>query len=171
VSRLDSHICQKIAQRDSIDLAARHLAGAEGVIAEFGLGNGRSYSHLLERFPGYPVFCFDRRDGSHPQSRPPADRFIGGEFADVLADPAVQTRFAGQVILLHLDLGSGGPEDEVVPEFVVSRTHGWLRPRAFVLSDQDLTLEPAWRLDRVDTRGEARYAERYHVYRRAAQAR
>jgi hypothetical protein len=166
MSRLDSHICQKIAQRDAIDLAARRLAGVEGVIAEFGLGNGRSYSHLVERFPGHEVFCFDRRDGSHPQSRPPADHFIAGEFGDVLGGDAVHARFAGRVILLHLDLGCGGPEDDVVPEFVLSRVHGWLRPGAFVLSDQDLTLEPAWGLERVDTRADVRYAERYHVYRR-----
>jgi len=37
MSRLDSHIRQKIAQRDSINLAAQWLAGAHGVILEFGL--------------------------------------------------------------------------------------------------------------------------------------
>jgi hypothetical protein len=39
-----------------------------------------------------------------------------------------------------------------------------------VLSDQDLTLAPAWRLARVDTRGEVEHAERYHVYRRTDEA-
>jgi len=168
MSRLDSHIRQKIAQRDTIDLAARWLAGEEGVIAEFGLGTGRSYSHLVERFPGREVFCFDRRDVTHPRSRPPADHFYVGELADVLAEPAVHARLAGRVLLLHLDLGSGGPEDDEVPEFVLSRVHGWLRPRALVLSDQDLTLEPSWRLERVDTSEPVQHAERYHVYRRRA---
>jgi len=166
MSRLDSHIRQKIAQRDTIDLAARWLAGEEGVIVEFGLATGRSYSHLVERFPGREVFCFDRRDVTHPRSRPPADRFYVGELVDVLAGPAVHARLTGRVILLHLDLGSGGPEDDEVPEFVLRRVHGWLRPRALVLSDQDLTLEPPWRLERVDTSGPVQHAERYHVYRR-----
>jgi SAM-dependent methyltransferase len=166
VSRLDSHIRQKIAQRDSIDLAAHWLGAAAGWVVEFGLGTGRSYSHLLERFPGREVFCFDRRDVTHPRSRPPADRLFLGEFARLLADAALHDRFAGRVILLHLDLGSGGPEDDAVPEAVVESVHGWLRPGAVVLSDQDLALQPHWRLDRADTTGAVAHAERYFVYRR-----
>jgi hypothetical protein len=166
MSRLDSHIRQKLAQRDAIDLAARWLEGQAGWIAEFGLGTGRSYSHLLERFPGREVFCFDRRDFAHPRSHPPADHFILGELAEVLADPALHRRFADRVMLLHLDLGSGGPEDETLPEEVVGAVHGWLRPGAVVLSDQDVTLEPAWRLTRMDTTGLVAHAERYSVYRR-----
>jgi hypothetical protein len=37
-----------------------------------------------------------------------------------------------------------------------------------VLSDQDLTLEPAWQLERVDTTGQVEHADRYYVYRRRA---
>jgi len=168
MSRIDSHIRQKIAQRDSINLAARWLAGEEGVIVEFGLSTGRSYSHFTERFPGREIFCFDRRDMTHPRSRPPADHLYLGEFTDVLADPTVHARFAGRVILAHIDIGSGGPEDDVVPELVMDRIHPWLKPRALVLSDQDLTLEPGWQLERVDTTGLVEYAERYYVYRRRA---
>lgn len=168
VSRLDSHIRQKIAQRDAINLAARWLRDEPGLVVEFGLGTGRSYSHLVERFPGREIFCFDRRDVAHPRSRPPADRFILGEFPEVLARAELHLRFHGRVILLHLDVGSGGPDDEVLPELIVGRTHPWLRPRALVLSDQELTLEPAWRLRPVDTRGHVRYAHRYFLYRREA---
>jgi len=166
MSRLDSHIRQKIAQRDSLNLAAEWLRGVAGVIVEFGLGAGRSYSHLVERFPGCEVFCFDRGEKAQVLCRPPADHLCVGEFTDLLADPAVLARFAGRVVLMHLDVGSGGPEDEYVPEFVVGRTHSWLVPGALVLSDQDVTLEPAWGLERVDTAGRVEYAERYHVYRR-----
>lgn len=166
MSRLDSHIHQKIAQRDSINLAARWLAGEEGVIVEFGLSTGRSYSHLLERFPGREILCFDRLDKTHPRSRPPADHLYLGEFTEVLADPTVHARFAGRVILAHIDIGSGGPEDDEVPELLMDRIHRWLKPRALVLSDQDLTLEPAWRLEGVDTTGLVEHADRYYVYRR-----
>ncbi len=166
MSRLDSHIRQKIAQRDSINLAARWLASEPGVVVEFGLGSGRSYSHLTERFAGHEVFCFDRRDATHPASRPPADHFYRGELATILADPTVHARFTAQVILAHLDLGTGGPEDDVLPEFVIGRIHAWLRARAVVLSDLDLTLDRAWRLERVDTTGQVEHADRYFVYRR-----
>jgi len=166
MSRLDSHIGQKIAQRDAINLAARWLQGLDGLIVEFGLGTGRSYSHLRERFPRHEVFCFDRCDVTHPRSRPPADHLVLGELADTLRDAALQARFAGRVILVHLDLGVGGPEDETVPELVMGATHRWLKPDALVLSDQDLTLEPAWQLARVDTTGDVQHADRYYVYRR-----
>jgi hypothetical protein len=168
MSRLDSHISQKIAQRDSIDLAARWLAEQDGLIVEFGLGNGRSYSHLVERFPGRDIFCVDRRLAAHPRSQPPPDRVILGEFDAILADPAVHARFLGRVMLLHLDVGSGGPADEWLPELVVERAHGWLLPGAVVLSDLDVTLQPAWGLEAVDTTGLVAHAHRYHVYRRRA---
>ena len=61
MSQLDLHIEQKIAQRDSIDLAARRLAGRPGWVIEFGLGRGRSYAHLVERFPDREIYCFDFR--------------------------------------------------------------------------------------------------------------
>lgn len=166
MSRLDSHIRQKIAQRDSIDLAPRWLAGVPGIVVEFGLGTGRSYSHLVERFPDREVFCFDRRDVAHPRSRPPADHFFVGELADVLTDSGLHARLARRVALAHLDLGGGGPEDERLPAFVLARIHEWLLPGALVLSDQELALEPAWRLARVDTAGQVEHAKRYHVYRR-----
>lgn len=168
MSRLDSHIHQKIAQRDSINLAARWLGEEEGVIVEFGLSTGRSFTHLRERFPGREIFCFDRLDKSLPQSHPPAGHLFLGEFTDLLADPAVHARFAGRVILAHIDIGCGGPEDDVMPEFVMDRTHRWLKPGAIVLSDQDLTLAPAWQLERLDTTGEVQHADRYYCYRRRA---
>ncbi|HEV8308264.1 MAG TPA: class I SAM-dependent methyltransferase [Methylomirabilota bacterium] len=166
MSRLDSHIRQSIAKRDSINLAASWLTGADGVLVEFGLGTGRSYSHLRERFPGREVFCFDRRDVCHPRSRPPADHLYLGEFDAVLADTALHCRFTGRVILAHLDVGRGDSEDERLPEFVLAHIHPWLTPGAVVLSDQDLSLERGWRLLRVDTTGAVEHADRYYVYRR-----
>jgi len=105
---------------------------------------------------------------THPRSRPPADHLYLGEFAHVLGAPAVHVRFTGRVILAHLDVGSGGPEDDELPELIMDRIHPWLKPRALVLSDLDLTLEPAWRLERVDTTGQVEHADRYYVYRRRA---
>jgi hypothetical protein len=165
VSRLDSHIRQKLAQRDAIDLAARWLGDRPGVIVEVGLGTGRSYSHLRERFPGREIVCFDRRDVCHPRCRPPADCLILGELTQVLRDPRVHARLDRRVMLLHLDLGSGGPEDETLPELVLALAHRWLVDGAIVLSDQDLSLQPEWRLARPDTTDDVQHADRYFVYR------
>jgi hypothetical protein len=162
MSRLDFHIAQKIAQRDSIDLAAARLAGREGVVVEFGLGKGRSYSHLRERFPDREVFCFDRQDATPPGAGPPADHLFLGEFADVLRDAALHARFAGRVILAHLDLATGDSADTRVHHLVLDRIHGWLAPAALVLSDRPLPLDPAWRLDRLDAPGAG--VDRFYRY-------
>lgn len=168
MSRLDFHIEQKIAQRDAINFAARRLAGRDGLIVEFGLGKGRSYSHVRERFPGHEIFCFDRKDATHPGWGPPADRLYLGELAAVLRDPAVHARFAGRVILAHLDLARGDSQDAEIHQLIVGRTHGWLRPGALVLSDRALTLEPAWGLERVEPAGAVEPAHRFYCYERRA---
>jgi trans-aconitate methyltransferase len=99
MSQLDLHIAQKIAQRDSIDLAARRLAGRPGWIVEFGLGRGRSYSHLVERFPGREIYCFDRQHAMDPGGpRPPATHLILGDLAVVLATRRSRRGFRGQVV-------------------------------------------------------------------------
>ncbi len=166
MSRLDSHIRQKIAQRDSINLASRLLAGEEGMIVEFGLSTGRSYSHLRERFPAHEIFCFDRVDITHPRSRPAAGHLFLGEIADVLEDPAIHSRFAGRVILANIDIGRGDLENSLLPELITNKICHWLKPGALVLSDQDLKLDPAWRLDPVDTTKEVQHSDRFFVYRR-----
>ncbi len=166
MSRLDSHIRQKIAQRDCIDLASRMLAGEEGIIVEFGLSTGRSYSHIRERFPGKEIFCFDRVDNTHPLSRPLAGHLFLGEISDVLEDPAIHARFKEQVFLAHIDIGRGHLEDGSMPEHIMDRIQHWLKPGATVLSDQALRLEPAWHIDPVDTTGQVQHSDRFFVYRR-----
>lgn len=164
VTRLEFHIEQKIAQRDSIDLAARRLRGRPGWVVEFGLGHGRSYTHLVARFPGHEVFGFDRERGAHPGWGPPADHLVLGDLYQVLEDPAVQARFRGRVLLAHLDLARGDSPDTRLHRFVVARTHAWLLPGAFVLSDRPLEPDPAWALVPAEDAGEVAHPERFFRY-------
>jgi hypothetical protein len=166
MSRLDSHIRQKLAQRDSINLASQLLDGEDGIIVEFGLSTGRSYSHFRERFPRLEIFCFDRVDITHPQSRPPAGHLFLGEILDVLADPAIHAGFAKRVLLAHIDTGRGNLENEALPEQIMDRIQHWLKPGALVLSDQALRLVPAWQIDPVETTGLVQHSDRFFVYRR-----
>src|SRR5262245_30641558 len=170
MSRLEFHIAQKIAQRDAIDRAAEGVAGLDGVVVEFGLGQGRSYSHLVARFVGREVFCFDRQDVTPPGWAPPADHLYLGEFADVLRDPAVHARFGGRVAVAHLDLARGDSPDSRVHHFVVGQAHGWLRPGGSVLSDRPLRLEPAWGLESLGPAGESWPPDRprFYAYQRHA---
>jgi hypothetical protein len=165
MSQLDLHIEQKVAQRDSIDLAARRLAGRPGWIVEFGLGRGRSYSHLAERFRDREIYCFDRAHAADPGGPPPPPaRVIRGDLAVVLGDPAVQARFRGRVILAHLDLAWGDGDDATVHRLVVERTRAWLLPGAWVLSDRAVPLDPSWGLVAAPGADELGHAERYHRY-------
>jgi hypothetical protein len=168
MSRLEFHIAQKIAQRDAIDRAAEHVVGLDGAIVEFGLGQGRSYSHLVARFPGREVFCFDRQDATPPGWAPPADHLYLGELHDVLRDPALHDRFAGRVVVAHLDLARGDSPDSRVHHFVVGQVHGWLRGGGFVLSDRPLQLEPSWGLEPLAAGEESWPPDRprFYSYRR-----
>jgi trans-aconitate methyltransferase len=165
MSRLDFHIEQKIAQRDSIDLAARELAGRPGWIVEFGLGRGRSYSHLTERFPDREIYCFDRELATYSPGGPPPERVLLGDLATVLADATVQARFRGRVILAHLDLAWGDSTEARLHRLVVERTRDWLRPGALVLSDRAVSLDPAWGLVPIPAPDGVGYAHRFHRYR------
>ena len=166
MSRLDFHIEQKIAQRDSIDLAARALTGRAGWVVEFGLGRGRSYSHLAERFPGHEIYGFDRELATNPGWGPPPERIVLGDLATVLADPAVQARFQQRVILAHLDLAWGDSTDTRLHCLVFDRTRDWLLPGAWVLSDRAVALDPAWGLVPRTAPDEVGHGHRFHRYER-----
>jgi trans-aconitate methyltransferase len=166
MSQLDFHIEQKVAQRDSIDLAARRLGSQPGWVVEFGLGRGRSYSHLASRFPDREIYCFDREHATNPGWGPPAERVVLGDLATVLADPAVQARFHGRVILAHLDLAWADSADTRLHRMVVDRTRDWLLPGAWILSDRAVPLDPAWGVVPLPASDEVGYAHRFHRYER-----
>ena len=164
MSQLDFHIEQKIAQRDSIDLAAQALAGRPGWVVEFGLGRGRSYSHLAERFPDREIYCFDREHATNPGWGPPPERVLVGDLATVLEDPAVQVRFRRRVILAHLDLAWGDSPDTRLHRLVVDRSRSWLLPGAWILSDRAVPLDPGWGLVEIPTPAGVGHAHRFNRY-------
>ena len=167
MSRLDFHIEQKIAQRDSIDLAARRLAGRPGWVVEFGLGRGRSYSHLAERFPDREIYCFDRELATNPGLGPAARARRGRRPRHGAGRPG----------------GAGAlprPRDPGAPRPRLGRFDGharsiawsstgrasWLLPGAWILSDRAVALEPAWGLAPVPAPDEVGYAHHFHRYER-----
>jgi hypothetical protein len=105
VSRLDSFIRRLEAQRACLNRAAELIAGIDGIVLELGLGNGRTYDHLRELFPGRDIYVCERQVAAHPLSVPPADRLLLGDLRETL--PAARGRFAGRVALAHLDVGTG----------------------------------------------------------------
>jgi len=139
VSRLDSFIRRMEAQRACIDFAARPGNAPEGPIFELGLGNGRTYDHLRERFPGRDIFVFERQVNAHAGSIPDADHLIEGDIAETL--PRAVLRFRGRVAFVHSDIGSGDEaRDRAVAARVAPLLGEAVAPTGLVASDQALVI-------------------------------
>lgn len=138
MSRLDSFIRRLSAQRDCIDQAARLIADLPGPVIELGLGNGRTYDHLRERFPGREIWVFDRAIKAHPDCVPPERLTILGEFQTTI--PGAGSRIGSAVAFAHCDTGSGD-------RAATAAQAAWLGPAlrpllavgAVVASDQPLS--------------------------------
>lgn len=110
VSRLDSFIRRLVAQRDILNHVAADLPlPAHGAVMELGLGNGRTFNHLREIFPGRRIVAFDRALVAHASSVPEEGDLILGEIRETAA------AFAGTgAALVHADIGTGYPEKDAV---------------------------------------------------------
>lgn len=110
MSRLESFIRRMSAQRDVINHVSETLPlPAGGVILEIGLGNGRTFDHLREKFPGRRIIAFDRALGAHSSSMPePGDLILGeiAQTAEAFAD--------GTAALAHADIGTGYDDKDAV---------------------------------------------------------
>ncbi len=163
MSRLDAFIRRMQAQRACIDAVADALQGLPGPVLELGLGNGRTYDHLRERFPGHPLFVFDRQIAAHPDCIPPADHMRLGDFRQTM--PAFAAEGQPGAVLIHADIGSGDKAASM--QLTADLAPYWARilaPGGFVASDQavDHGALVAWPLPAGVETG------RYHLYRRQA---
>lgn len=102
-SRLDLFIDRMVSQRACLDYAIAQTTGQEGPVFELGLGNGRTYHHMVQHIKDRPVYVFERAVASHPDSTPPDDRVILGDVRETL--PASVAQFGASASLIHADLG------------------------------------------------------------------
>jgi hypothetical protein len=143
VSRLDSFINRVTAQRDCLNAAAQAIQGLPGPVLEIGLGNGRTYDHLMSLLPARDIFAFDRQLNAHPKSVPDVARLILGEFTVTL--PTVLDKIGAKAALAHADFGSGDAN-------ATAQLAAWLGPAlvplmapgGIVASDQPLQVS-TWR--------------------------
>lgn len=118
-TRLERFIARVVGQRSCIDAAAQRTRAMQGPVWEVGLGNGRTYDHLRDRFAGHDVIVFDRQVMAHPDCIPPDDMVRLGDFRTTIAAEVAQS--AGSVVVIHADIGNGNVEE--------SRALGrWLAP-------------------------------------------
>jgi len=160
VSRLDSVIRRLEAQRDCIDWAAAEIAGRTGHILELGLGNGRTFDHLRERFPGREIFVFDRQIAAHPDCIPGGKHIFLGDISDTLT--AALARLGRSAILAHSDIGTGDDErSRGLAAKIAPLLAKLMLPDGLILSDQPM---PCGEWSEMDPPAGIA-PERYHIYR------
>lgn len=141
MSRLDKMIRRLEAQRRLIDDAAAELAGRAGgpglkLGLELGLGNGRTYHHLREKFPGWRLVAFDHALVAHPACVPAQGDLVLGEIAET-APAFVAT--AGPADFVHADMGDHTDEnDRLLEAWLPAMIVGLTRPGAIVLASTRL---------------------------------
>jgi hypothetical protein len=142
MSRLDSFIRRMQAQRDCINHVADQVHGLPGPILELGLGNGRTYDHLRELFPGRDIYVFERQVRAHPDCIPPDDRLFLGDITDTL--PRARAQLGPTAMLAHSDLGTGDKQaNEELGRFLGPALDALMAPGGLVLANQKLHV-PRW---------------------------
>lgn len=163
MSRLDSAIRRLQAQRACLDLAVATTAGLGGPILELGLGNGRTYDHLRENFPGREIYVFEREVRAHRDCVPAPEYLFLGNLQDTL--PAAAERFGRTIPLVHVDIGSGNATtDREVAGLIAGWLPDLLCSGGLVIADQDVRFESAEEVPLP----EGVRTGRYFLYRRAA---
>ncbi|MEO6625040.1 MAG: class I SAM-dependent methyltransferase [Burkholderiaceae bacterium] len=163
MSRLDSFILRMQAQRACIDEVAAQTAGQDGLILELGLGNGRTYDHLRQRFPGRSVYVFDREVAAHPDCIPPTAMLRLGDFRQTI--PAFLKLHRGTARFVNADVGSADKAASVrLANDLAPALRAILAPRAWLACDQPVDCPGLERLPLP--RGD--FGDHYCLYRRAA---
>ncbi len=141
-SRLEKLLFRLEAQRISLEWAFREIGGRPGIVFEMGLGHGRTYDHLRIHLPEREIYVLDREVDCFADCTPPENYLLLGDIEETLA--AAATRFGGQVILAHADMGSYTQAHNIAISAKVSRClPAVLSPNAIVLSDLPLDLAGA----------------------------
>ena len=139
MTRLDSFIARMQAQRDSLKFLKPAIDAIAGPLLEVGLGNGRTYDHLRELFPGRDIYVFERKVAAHPDCIPPDDRLFLGD-ADRTIEEAAR-RLGPTAALIHTDLGTGDHEANVaMGKWLGPALDRLAAPGGYVLANQSLAV-------------------------------
>jgi len=161
MSRLDAFVHRVTAQRALLNAAREKLADVPGVVFELGLGNGRTFDHLREKFSDRPIFVFDKQVRAHPACIPDEEQMRLGDIDATLGQAADE--FRGLVALIHSDLGSHSPEHCARMSALVSRyAPTALAPGGLLFSDLPLDVP---QLENVPP-PEGIEANWYHAFRK-----
>lgn len=139
-SRLEKTQRRLTAQIACLEFAFGAISGRPGVVAELGLGLGRTYDHLRWHLPDRDIFVFDRMNKAFADCQPPANRLLLGEVERTY--PEFARSHAGRIVLANCDLGSTDREGNLEVIRLVERlVPSSLAPGAILMAD--LPIEPA----------------------------
>jgi hypothetical protein len=156
MSRLDSAIRRLQAQRACLDMAAHAIHQVPGVLFELGLGNGRTYDHLRALCPTREIFVFERQIAAHPDCVPDDDHLYLGDVLETL--PRAAERFAGQVALLHADIGTGdAARNARLAQAIQPHLPRLLAPGGVAITDQEMPWAEAEQVALPDGVADGRY--------------
>jgi len=142
MSRLDSFIARMQAQRDCLNFLKPAVNRLRGPILEVGLGNGRTYDHLRDLFPGRDIYVFERKVAAHPDCIPPDDKLFLGEAREVL--PRAALKLGATAALIHTDLGTGDHDANMaMGTWLGPALDALAGPGGYVLANQPLKV-PRW---------------------------
>ena len=164
MTRLDIFIRRMQAQRACIDAVSAILQPGTDPVLELGLGNGRTYDHLRDRFPGRAIFVFDREVAAHPDCIPPPQFLRLGDFRTTL--PGYLSEVGGQpkACFVHADIGSADKQKSVrLAEELAPTILQLLAPGGYLACDQPIAMVG---LEALRLPGGPDDAV-YHFYRRA----
>ncbi|CAN1542143.1 Methyltransferase, putative [Rhabdaerophilaceae bacterium] len=122
------------AQLACLAFAFEDISAKAGVVAELGLGMGRTYDHLRWHLGDREIYVFDRVNAALADCQPPPDRLILGEIAATF--PRFVGDFAGRVVLANCDLGSADrASNRAVAEMVSSLVPPAMAAGGLIMAD------------------------------------
>ena len=140
MSRLDSFIARMQAQRDCLNFLKPAIDKLRGPIFEVGLGNGRTYDHLRDLFPGRDIYVFERQVAAHPDCVPPGDYLFLGEARQSI--PQAAQKLGAVAALIHTDLGTGDHAANVaMGQWLGPALDALAAPSCYVLANQPLEVQ------------------------------
>ena len=160
MSRLDSFIARMQAQRDCLNFLKPAVDKLKGPIFEVGLGNGRTYDHLRDLFPGRDIYVFERRVAAHPDCIPPDDRLFLGDADKTI--PVAARKLGAVAALIHTDLGTGDhAANTTMGQWLGPALDTLAAPGGYILANQPLEVA-RWQRQAEPT-GVPK--DRYFIYR------
>lgn len=141
-TRLEKLLYRLEAQYACLTWSLQQISDRPGVVFELGLGLGRTFHHLKHHLPERRIVVFERQLMSYPDCTPDPDQLVLGDLAETL--PAAASRFKGQVVLAHSDVGTfEADHNSAMARLVSANLPPALAPGALVLSDLPLALAGA----------------------------